>query len=202
MTFPSGPAGFLQVGANTADGWIAWAPRAEIAPQFRVEAGAGGAALIIHGNGNPACHGAWRRRVEVTSGRHYRFTARYRAQNVPQAQRSVTVRLDWRDANDERLRQPDHAREAGAEGGWTTLEYAIIAPEGACAVVLELSLAWSAGGTVWWDEVALTEAKPRPERLVRVGTIHHRPRNTRSSAESVAQFCRLAPRRRLRRNPI
>ncbi|MDQ2798909.1 MAG: carbon-nitrogen hydrolase family protein, partial [Armatimonadota bacterium] len=192
MTFPSGPAGFVPVGANTAVGWTTWAPRAEIAPQFRVEAGAGGDALVIHGSGNPACHGAWRRRVAVTNGRQYRFTARYRVHDIPYACRNVTARLDWRDANGERIRQPDHAREAGTEDGWTTLKYNVTAPEGACAVVLELSLAWSASGTVWWDEVALTEEASRPERLVRVATLHHRPRNTNSAAGSVAQFCRLA----------
>lgn len=195
MTFPSGPEGITTLGADTADGWNIWAPRAEIAPQFWVEAGAGragGDALVIHGNGNPACHGAWRRRMEVIAGRQYGFTARYRVQDVPHPRRCVTVRLDWRDANDERIRQPDHAREAGTEGIWAALEYAAAAPLNATHVILELSLAWSASGTVWWDEVALMEEAPRPERIVRVATLHHQPRNTNSSSESVAQFCRLA----------
>jgi len=173
---------------NTADRWETWAPRAEIAPRFFVEAGA----LAIHGDGNPACHGAWRRRMEVVGGRHYRFTARRRAEGVADERRCVTARLDWRDADGERICQPDLVGEAGREGDWTTLNYAVEAPPKARHVVIELALAWSAGGTVWWDGVTLMEAVSRPARVVRAATIHYRPRDTQSSAESVAQFCRLA----------
>jgi len=173
---------------DTATGWETWTPRPEIAPRFFVEVGT----LAIHGEGNPACHGAWHRRLKVVGGRHYRFTARRRAEGIAHTRRCVTARLDWRDASNERLRQPDLVGEAGCEHGWTTLEYAVEAPPSACHVVVELALAWSAGGTVWWDGVTLTEEPPRPARIVRAATIHHRPRETQSSAESVAQFCRLA----------
>lgn len=175
---------------DTTEGWTTWAPRVEIAPRFFVEEGA----LAIHGDGNPACHGAWRRRMDVSGGRHYRFTAHCRAEGVAHARRCVTARLDWRDASGERIRQPDLVGEAGREGDWTTLDYTVESPPSASHVVVELALAWSAGGTVWWDGVTLMEASPRPARIVRAATIHHRPRDTRSSAESVAQFCCLAER--------
>ncbi len=172
---------------DTPDGWTTWTPRAEIAPRFFVEPDA----LAIHGDGNPACHGAWRRRVEVVGGRCYRFTARCRTEGIAHARRCVTARLDWRDVDGERVRQPDLIGEAGREGDWTTLEYAAAAPLSAHHVWVELALAWSAGGTVWWDGVTLAEAVPWPARIVRAGTVHHRPRDTRSPAENVAQFCRL-----------
>ncbi len=190
MSFPSGPQGISEPGLDTADGWTTWAPRAEIAPRFRRE----GKALVIHGSGAPACLGAWRRRLEVSGGRRYRFTAHYRTQDVPHELQSVSARLAWLDADGERIRQPDHALKAGTEDGWATLEYASCAPPDARHIVLELSLAWSASGTVWWDDVTLAEEAPGAERLVRAVTVHYRPRNTRSSAESVAQFCRLAAR--------
>jgi predicted amidohydrolase len=173
---------------NPPDEWETWVPRPEIAPRFFVEAGA----LAIHGDGNPACHGAWRRRVEVVGGRRYRFTARCRAGGIAHARRCVTARLDWQDTGGERIRQPDLVGEASEDGGWTTLEYAAEAPPSARHVVIELALAWSAGGTVWWDGVRLTEAAPRPARIVRAATLHHRPRDARSPQENVAQFCRLA----------
>ncbi len=188
MSFPLDPQGITEPEQDAPDEWTPWAPRPEIAPRFFVEAGA----LAIHGDGDAACHGAWRRRLDVSGGRHYRFTARRRAEGVAHARRCLTARLDWRDADGERIRQPDLVGEAGQEGDWTMLEHAAEAPPMARSVVIELALAWSASGTVWWDGVALTEGAPRPARTVRAATLHYRPRDTRSPAESVAQFCRLA----------
>lgn len=174
--------------------WTSWSPRPEIAPRFAVDTTggrSGGEALRIACD-TPAAFGAWRRRVEgITPGRAYRFTAYYRVADVPQAQRSVSARLDWRDAKGQWARPPDYVPETGRDGAWTRVEQTVVAPDNAESVTIEVSLGWAAKGTVWWDGVTLREEDAPPGRVVRALTVFHRPRGSRSPSESVAAFCRL-----------
>jgi predicted amidohydrolase len=182
-------------GTGRPDGWTTWTPRPEIAPRFSVSPGrghGGKGALAIDGNGSAAAIGSWRRRVEgIIPGRTYRFVAFYQAEGVPHERRSIVARLDWRDAKDRQARPPDYALDGAKEDGWTRVEHAAQAPEGARSVVIELSLAWSPKGRVRWDDIQLLEGDPARERVVRALTVFHRPRSTRSAAESVEQFCKL-----------
>jgi predicted amidohydrolase len=57
--------------------------------------------------------------------------------------------------------------------------------------VIDLSFGWCAGGSVCWDDVRLAEESTPRDRVVRVMTVYHRPRGTKSAAESVEEFCRL-----------
>lgn len=177
-------------------GWESWSPRAEIAPRTTVEAhsGRGGQpALRIACDGNPNAFGGWRYRATgVVAGKTYRFTACYKAKDTPREMRSVSARLDWLDANGERPRPPDYAHTIAKEGEWTRVEYVAVAPENAHAVLLEFALGWAAKGVVLWSDVQLTEVAPAEGRTVRAMTIYHRPRNTRSIAESVEEFCKIA----------
>jgi predicted amidohydrolase len=177
------------------EGWTTWSPRNAIAPRFALDphgGRSGSGALKIEGSANPAAFGAWRRRVEgVAGGQVYRFTAYYRAAGVAHARRSIAARLDWLDAKGERAQPPDYALDTGREGDWTRVEQVAVAPASAKSVVIELSLGWSPAGTVWWDDVRLQEEAAPRDRVVRVLTVYHRPRSTKSAAESVAQFCRI-----------
>jgi predicted amidohydrolase len=177
------------------EGWTTWAARAEIAPRFAVDAKAGRTgrgAIRIGGGGNSSAFGTWRRRVEgVVAGRTYRFIAYYRTRDIAQQQRCVSARLDWLDANGDRARPPDYALDRGKEDAWTRVEYVATAPENAHSVVIELSLGWAAKGVVWWDDIRLLEETPPKERVVRAMTVYHRPRNTKSAAESVEEFCQI-----------
>jgi predicted amidohydrolase len=64
-------------------------------------------------------------------------------------------------------------------------------PEKTGAVDVQLALGFAPKGRVWWDDIQLTEEPALPKRLVRALTVYHRPRGTKSAAESVEQFCRL-----------
>jgi len=181
--------------AKTAAGWTTWTPRPEIAPRFSVDAGKGHdgpGSLKIAAGDSASAFGGWRKTVEgIVPGKTYRFVAYYRAQGVAQERRSIAARLDWRDARGQQARPPDYALDGAREGGWTKVEHVAEAPEGATSVRIELSLAWAPKGTVWWDDVQLLEETSPRQRVVRALTVFHRPRGTKSAAESVAQFCRL-----------
>ena len=120
----------------------------------------------------------------------YRFDAYYRARGVVEESRAVLALLDWRDQGGERVGQPDYVyliEEAG--DGWKHVWALAPAPEGATAVELQLLLGWSTGGTVWWDDVSLSEADPPKPRTVRLATIHHRPGGNQSAQANIEEFC-------------
>jgi len=146
--------------------WEMWCPRMEIAPVFRVDAGAGragGSCLAIEAGPSPAAFGVWRTEVHrITPGRAYRFTAWSRTERVANPVRSVSARLDWRKADGSQARPPDYALESGAEGGWTRLQHVTTAPEGAASVRIELGLQWAPGGRVFWDDITLDELAAMP----------------------------------------
>lgn len=178
----------------TAGTWAPWSPRAELSPRFTIEprAGrAGGAALRISTR-DGSDFGAWRTQVEgVTGGRTYRFSAWYRARNVMYPRRSVIARLEWLDEKGQPARPPDYALDVGCAGSWTQVQYLAPTPTNARRVDLQLALGFASKATVWWDDIQLVEEPAPPDRVVRALTVFHRPRNTRSAAESVEQFCRL-----------
>jgi predicted amidohydrolase len=66
-----------------------------------------------------------------------------------------------------------------------------LAPRKAQAVKIELHLAWSAEGTVWWDDVRLDEVAQPKGRRVTLTTVFHRPQGSASSEENARQFCRI-----------
>lgn len=155
--------------------WSTWAPRDEIRPKcfvdthtFRTRPGS----LAISGNANAAEYGGWSRTVPaIVAGQYYRLVAYYRCQDVADERRQIVARLDWQDASGRRTAQPDYAYETQPDGAWTRVTMSVPAPAGAAAVKVELSLAWSAQGSVWWDDVALEGAAPPAPRWVRVATV-------------------------------
>ena len=174
--------------------WVSWTPRDEIKPRLTVEAAkgrAGGSALKIQTRADSE-FGAWRTRVSgIQGGRTYRFSAWYRAQRIPNERRSIIARLEWLDEKGNAVRPPDYALDSRHEKGWTEVSYTAPVPEKARAADVQLSLGFAARATVWWDDISLAEETTPPDRVVRVMTLYHRPRNTKSAAESVEQFCRL-----------
>ncbi|MBV9864295.1 MAG: carbon-nitrogen hydrolase family protein [Abitibacteriaceae bacterium] len=177
------------------DGWTTWSPRPEIAPHFAINPTGGlhgHGALEMGGNNNAAAYGSWRRRIEgIVGGRTYHFIAYYHTKNVAYPRRCVSAQLDWLDEKDQRVSPPDYALDISKSGDWTKMEYVVPAPPAARAVVIDLSFGWSPKGTVLWDDIQLLEEPSPPHRTVRAVTIYHRPRDTKSAAASVEEFCRL-----------
>lgn len=177
------------------EGWSTFTPRDEIAPRFSVDSKGGrtgAGALRIDSGGKVAAFGGWRTQISgLTGNRAYRFSAWYRAENIPNERRSLIARLEWLDEKGKAVRPPDYALDVAREGKWTRVEYATVVPEKTRSVAVQLALGFAAKGRVWWDDIQLREEPALPKRLVRTMTVFHRPRGTKSAAESVEQFCRL-----------
>ena len=177
-----------------AEGWTAWSPREEIAPKCSVDAKGGrngGSALRMQGAGIPGVYGLWKRQVAgVVPGRAYQGDAYFRTEGVPAPHHSVSLLLSWLDAEGKPLRAPDCASVVGAEGAWTRLEQNSIAPPGAKSAEIQLYFSWAPKGTVWWDDVELSEVTTPRDRVVRVATIKHRPRAPTPPPPAWSSFAR------------
>jgi predicted amidohydrolase len=181
------------------EGWESYAPRAEIAPRFRVERPPGGSlaacCLAMSGQGNPAVDGRWLRKVPVTAGKHYRFTADFRAEGVARPSRCILARIVWLDAAGKPLGNGDGeyppTLRCRTPDGWSMIADVYQAPERAVQARLELHFRWAPAGNVLWRGVALQETAAPPPRTVRLAAVNHRPRGGKSPEENLRQF--IAP---------
>ncbi len=189
--------------------WSKAAPRDEIKPVFK-ETNTGGKSgrgtLAIIADEREGLHGWWQKTVYVNPGEYYRFTAWYRAENVPAARRSVLSRVLWRDdANHEVKRptgvvtnfsrgvianaEPEYPRETGVmTNGWTEVSGTYQAPPGAKHAILELHLMWATKAKLEWSDVSLVPSAPPPPRKVRLASVHYRPRSAKTSLDACRQY--------------
>jgi predicted amidohydrolase len=186
--------------ASAPDGWKSYAPREEIAPRFWVAppAAAGGGQgyrLGLAGRGDDSVDGRWLRRVQVTSGKHYGFSAEYQIRNVAHPERSVLARLVWFTSGGKQVgpaEYPAAPREnPKSEAGWKVLSGVYQAPPEAAEGQLELHLRWAPRGEVLWRAAELKETAPPPPRRVRLAAVNYRPRGSKSSRENLEAFAKL-----------
>ena len=158
-----------QILAASADEWTTAAPREEIRPEFqRAETGgkSGHGALTIRADEREGLHGWWQKTLPVTAGRHYRFSAWRRTENVAVPRRSVLARVLWRDDDGKQVprregvvtnyahgvvasAEPEYPGESGtASNGWVELSGVYEAPPGATQARVELHLLWAPNGNV------------------------------------------------------
>ncbi|HVK57612.1 MAG TPA: carbon-nitrogen hydrolase family protein, partial [Candidatus Kapabacteria bacterium] len=121
---------------------------------------------------------------------NYRLEAWYKADHVAHEARSVAPRLEWLDGNGERLRPPEYAIASDEKNGWKRVEIVSTAPPKTAKAELQLGFGF-VKGMVLWDDVSFGEESSVKDRTVKVATVFHRPRSTKSASESVEEFCRV-----------
>ena len=204
------PPAVDEKGKGMASEWKTDAPRAEIRPEFSFEptGGADGrGSWTIRADRREGLHGFWTRTFPVTGGRHYRFQALRRVEDVPVPRRSVVARLIWQDDQGRQVptdepvagkylrnwkspspAEPEYPRDGETDAhGWTELSGVYLAPQQATRAVIELHLQWAPGGRVEWSGVALAETAPPAGRKVRLAAVHFRP----SGGKTPEGNCRL-----------
>ncbi|MCX8108299.1 MAG: carbon-nitrogen hydrolase family protein [Verrucomicrobiae bacterium] len=193
---------------SLANGWQADAPREEIRPSFLIEPGGGHndrPRLIIFTDSRPGLAGHWWKVFPVKGGSFYKFSAWYRATNVPVARRSVLARLLWRDEqgrlvlHDEPgassyregplpVSEPEYPRNQNTDAsGWTEISDVYRPPSRAARAIVELHLRWAAQARVEWSDIELKEVEAPAPRKVKLATVHYRP----SGEKTAAGNCRL-----------
>src|SRR5687767_11642760 len=100
--------------------WKPFSPRDEIAPECVTDTKVGRSekgSLKVSTGKNAGAFGGWQAKVaDIQGGNTYRFTAWYRAKNVPHERRSIIARLEWLDVKDKSVRPPDYALDQQKDG--------------------------------------------------------------------------------------
>lgn len=165
--------------------WQPWSPRPELAPEFKQEELGDRVTLKVDAD-EKSDFGAWRAKLTgLPAGKVYEFRAAFKATRIENEHRSVIGRLEWFNAKGQPVRPPEYAANRNGEAVLITR-----APDDATSLDLQLSLGFTEGA-VTWEIPRLTVLSEFPARNVRVATVHHRPRGTKSAQESVEQFCRI-----------
>jgi predicted amidohydrolase len=177
------------------DGWRLVAARDEIAPRAEVvrDASGSGYGLALAGTGDRSVDGRWVRRVPVTGGRYVMFEARFRATNVETPTRSVVPSVLWFDGRGKQVEQAEFPITVpGADGqGWHRVTATYRVPASAREAQLELRLRWAPSGEVVWRDVSLQETAAPAPRNVKIASVNHRPRGTKTSQQNLEQFAKF-----------
>lgn len=176
-------------------GWSVWEP-GHRENACRVMTTAEG--LVVDAPGRPFAVGGVRQVVEgIRPGQAYRVFASCRLRDIAAPYRSVLVRVTWL-AGQKALHPAGELIRGPILGqhGQATFEDVIVAPEGANRAEISLEVKWPAEGAVTWTRVEIQPCESSPRRLVKVGTVHFRPRGTtpEENLELYAQFIHEAGR--------
>ena len=176
--------------AAAPDGWRFVAAREEIAPKRAVVRDDQGYGLSLTGTGDRSVDGRWVRRVPVTGGRHVVFAARYRAKDVETPTRSVVASVLWYDAKGKQVEQAEFPLTVpGADArGLHRMTSTYRVPDAAREAQLELRLRWAPSGEVVFRDVSLNETSAPAARQVKIASVNHRPRGTKTSEQNLQQF--------------
>lgn len=183
---------------TAVDGWLATAPRDEIRPEFDTIAkdGPGNTvSLITKMDGREGLQGAWKKTYAIEGGKHYRFHALRKVENVPLARRSTEVKVTWQDdkgrlvpndnfTNPKYFRpgtsthRPDFPMDKGVDSdGWTEVSDTYKAPTKATKAMVELVFRWAPPrSSVRWNDISLKQVEAPTGRKVRLASVHHKPR--------------------------
>jgi predicted amidohydrolase len=191
----------------SASGWTTAAPREEIKPAFSYDASGGRSgrgALVIAADKREGLAGWWQKTFEVEGGKHYRFTAWRKAENIGSPRRAAVARILWQDERGQPVMHDEPSWATYATGqkpraepeyptdkatdqqGWTEVSDTYLVPSQARLAIVELHYRWAPGGKIAWSDIALAPVEYKP-RLVRLATVHYQPRDGKTPAEK----CRL-----------
>jgi len=198
--------------AEAPDGWKTAAPRAEISPDFSYDPNGGRTGhgcLVIEAARRPGLDGYWVRTFPVTGGRYYRFDAYRKTSRVACPRRAAVARVIWQDdkghsvPSDEPVVdfyrtggksnvEPEYPMDKSTdEDGWTQVADTYHVPSKATRAIVELHLRWAPGGRISWSDVQLSEVPEPKGRIVRLATIHFRPRGGKTAAGNCRLFAPL-----------
>ena len=181
-------------------GWITYAPREEIRPEFSIETrSVTGEPLVlaIAAGDRPAIDGAWVKTFPVQGGRYYRFSALRQTDSVTSPRRSAIAKITWQDDNGELvqgdgdLARPEYPLDKRTcASGWTHVADTYHVPENATQAKVELHLRWTQGSVRWRNVQLRATSAPEP-RIVRLATVHFRPQGGENNRHKCELFAPL-----------
>lgn len=172
--------------------WSFESQRKEIAPKWYIDSSTtykGQPTLAVEGSGKEYANGHWYRTMNVEPGEYFQFESNFITSNVDEPNRNIFARIIWQDGSGKTIGYPEYpATISGKTNGWSYIKQLYRVPDNATEAKIELTYRWDANGIVHFGGTSFLKASPPTPRVVRVATIHHRPRNTKSSRENLLQF--------------
>lgn len=200
-------------GEQAPEGWTTSSPREEISPEFSWLPGGGpdgNGAFAIRADDREGLAGFWQTTIKVKGGQHYRFSTQRRAKKVDLIRRAGTARILWLNDAGQRVKRdkPSFASYRPGErprsepefppdlktdaNGWTEVAATYHAPTEATQARIELHFRWGPPkSSVEWANVELNSVDAPKPRIVRLATIHHRPREGKTPKDKREQFAPL-----------
>jgi predicted amidohydrolase len=165
----------FEASVKTPLNWTITGPVSTMVPVTSIDS-------FVHYNGqsglkmesnNQNCHGRAVQTVEITGGKTYLFTGRFRTEQVSSIDKSVLIRIKWFKDNDQ-LGYNYIYDIIDESDGWFLVSDKVKAILGATSAEISLEFRWSTG-TVWWDDISLENCSEDPPRNIKVGTVYCRP---------------------------
>ena len=149
--------------------------------------------LGLAGGGKQYADGHWSKTVAVEAGQYYQFRTFFKTANVDEPGRCIQGRVIWLDNAGKQLGFTEYPVTSSSKSpeGWNIMENVYQSPSGTTKAKLELHYRWDADGTVNFSEAIFEKATPPLSRKVKLATVFHRPRNSKSPQENLEQFSAL-----------
>ena len=182
--------------SQESDGWKFESQRSEVAPAYAVDKKItfeGKPTLALKGGGKDFAAGYWYKAVSAEPGTFYKFQTHYKSSGVAEPQRSILARVIWHDEAGKMkgFREYPATLREQTKDGWQIIEQSYQAPEGTRNARLELHYRWDGDGTVHFGGTSFEKTSAPEKRMVRLAAVHHRPRNSQSSADNLKAFATL-----------
>lgn len=180
---------------KAASEWKVESQRPEIEPVSKIDDQVrfkGQPTMALSGGGKAYAAGYWYKIVTAEPGEHYHFQTHFQSQGIDEPARSVLARVVWLDDKGKVAGFREYPATIGEdENGWQIIEQSYQAPKDARKAKLELHYRWDADGSVHFGETSFAKTTAPKPRMVRLATIHHRPRNSQSTDENLRAFAAL-----------
>lgn len=184
--------------SQSSAGWKFHSQRSEIAPDHAVDEKtkyAGEPTLRLSGSEKDYCDGHWYKEFPVQAGESFEFRAAFFTSLVEEPNRCVLSRILWKDLKGNQVgftEYPATVKQADSE--WGQMEQVYKVPDNAVIARVELHYRWDGDGSVHFGGISFRKTSALPPRIVRLATVHHRPRESKSSHDNLLQFGALIER--------
>ena len=193
-------------------GWTTHSPRPEIQPDFdHSDSGGhdGAPVLSITADDRDGLMGHWQKNVPVQPDQYYRFSVFRKTNKIGLVRRGAIARIIWLDDSGKRAirreptftsyrkgekprAEPEFPSDGDTVDGWTELRGVYQAPPNAGQAQLELHFRWGPPrSSVRWTVPQFQQVAAPEQRVVRLATVHHRPKEGETPQEKCEQFAPL-----------
>lgn len=149
--------------------------------------------LVIEGGGKDHAAGYWYKEVDAEPGSYYQFKTYFKSFHVDEPDRSILARVLWLNTSRDVVgfREYPATLPGETKDGWHIIQQTYQVPEETKTAKLELHYRWDGDGIVHFGKTTFDKTTAPEKRLVRLAAVHHRPRNSKSTAENLAAFAAL-----------